>query len=105
MLKSDLEGEALREHGYDVILTISFVVVVLGTGVVGVLRKLLSSTRIVMQATASMLEVRQNEADLLFERLDKDSDGVLSLTELKAGLTVSVDTCSTCVHIFVASIT
>jgi hypothetical protein len=48
VLKSDLEGEYLHEHGYDLILTCTFVICVPVVGAVGVLRKLFYSTNIVM---------------------------------------------------------
>jgi hypothetical protein len=86
VLKSDLEGEYLREHGYDLILTCTFMIFVPVVAAVGVLRKLLYSTQIVMKAASTSLEIRRHQADLLFERLDKDSDGALSLLELKSGL-------------------
>ena len=44
------------------------------------------SSRIVLQATVSSLEGRRNEADILFDKLDTDSDGTLTLTELKRGI-------------------
>ena len=86
VLKSDLEGEYLRDNGYDYILTSTFIIFVPIVGLVGILRKVFYSTNIVMQAASSALEIRRNEADLLFERLDKDSNGKLSLLELKSGL-------------------
>ena len=44
------------------------------------------SSRIVLQVTVSSLEGRRNEADILFDKLDTDSDGALTLTELKRGI-------------------
>ena len=86
VLKNDLEGEFLRENGYDVLLTVTFALCVPLVGVLGVLRKMFHSSRIVLKAAVQTMEGRRNEADLLFDKLDMDSDGVLTLTELKRGI-------------------
>ena len=86
VLKTDLEGEFLRENGYDVILTVTFVFCVPVVGVLGVLRKMLHSSRIVLEAAVQTMEGQRNEADILFDKLDTDSDGALTLTELKRGI-------------------
>ena len=86
VLKTDLEGEFLRENGYDVILTATFVFCVPVVGVLGVLRKMFHSSRIVLKAAVQTMEGQRNEADILFDKLDTDSDGALTLTELKRGI-------------------
>ena len=69
-----------------VLLTVTFVVCVPGVGILGILRKMFYSGRIVIQAATSTTEIRRAEAYSLFQKLDVDSDGVLTLAELKQGI-------------------
>jgi hypothetical protein len=69
-----------------VLLTVTFVVCVPGVGILGILRKMFYSGRIVIQAATSTTEIRRAEAYSLFQKLDVDSDGVLTLAELKHGI-------------------
>ena len=44
------------------------------------------STRVVLKASSSTMEMRRHESDGLFDKLDTDMDGTLSLGELKQGI-------------------
>jgi hypothetical protein len=64
--------------------TVTFLVCVPGVGILGILWKMFYSGRIVLkQAAASTIEIRRH---LLFQKLDTDSDGMLTLAELKQGI-------------------
>ena len=86
VLKVDLSGEFLVEHGYDIILTTTFLVAVPGVALVAIVHKWWGSERIARQHLSNSLEAKREPCDALFRRLDVDGDGTLTLHEIKKGI-------------------